>query len=646
MTRARLSLRENDARDVRMFSVRRARGSQGLRWLAVFVVAGACRSSFAEEAPAKSPRPSRAAMLRESNTPDAPEPTTGPSSSPAPSAAPNAPRSSSSPAQPSPDFPSIEETKEFESGAAESMQDGAGERARPTPDVEAPALAGPSGGEQRPAQEEVGRYAPWWTRVPNVQPFPPLGSTIVPPRGSGYYTLLELILHDRREAPPKYPYPRFAIMPFPFFNADWRSLDNLETREDDPFNLFKRIFLGDDFMFTAGGEERWRYNNEVNSRFSGTDNTYYLTRTRVYGDLWYRDLFRIYGEFINAQSFDQDLPPQSIDQYNPNFLNLFADVKLGTIRDQPLYLRGGRQELLYGSERLISPLAWANTQRTFQGGKLFWQNEKLSIDGFVVQPVVPSANSFASVNWQQVFSGVWGTYRPTKGEIVDLYYLDLQDSTPIYSGQNGVKGTLNVSTVGSRWYGNKNDWLWDTEGMLQFGRYSNQGILANAYTMGGGYNFSKWLFSPTVWLYYDYASGDPTPGTGGVHRTFNQLFPFGHYYFGMMDNVGRQNINDINGKLLLFPAKWMTTWVEYHVLRLDSSKDALYNSAGVATLVDPTGKAGIDVGEILTVVNNFTIDLHQNVFVQYSHLYPGTFLQATEKGRSQDELYLMYAFRW
>ncbi len=424
--------------------------------------------------------------------------------------------------------------------------------------------------------------------MPNIQPFPPPGNTIVPPRGAGYYTFRELISRDIRQRPPVYPYPRFAIMMYSFYNADWRYLDTADSREHDPFDFLKRIPLGEDFLFTTGGEYRWRYNNEVDSRLSGIDNTYYSSRTRVYGDFWYRDLFRLYGEFITAQSFDQDLPPQSTDQYNPNFLNLFADAKLATIRDQPMWLRGGRQELLYGSQRLISPLDWVNTRRTFQGGKLFWQNDKWSLDGFVVQPVVPSANSFASVNWQQVFSGLWGTYRPVRGEVVDFYYLNFQDSTKIYSGQNGAKGAENVSTVGSRWYGDRNHWLWDAEGMVQFGRYSNQGIFANAYTMGGGHNFANLPMNPTLWVYYDYASGDPNPGSG-VHRTFNQLFPFGHYYFGMMDLVGRQNINDIHTELSFFPVKWWTVWAQYHVLRLDSPRDALYNAAGAATRVDPTG---------------------------------------------------------
>jgi hypothetical protein len=514
------------------------------------------------------------------------------------------------------------------------------------PDEEAPSAGAPSGAEGAAAPRDPS-IPSWWANVPNVQPFPPPGNTIVPPTSPGYYSLLDVLRGNYRQKPPTYPYPRFGIMMFSFYNADWRYLDTLNNPDVDPFDFLKRNrFFNDNVMFTTGGEFRYRYNNEMDSRLSGKDNVYELTRTRVYGDLWFRDIFRIYAEFINAQSFNQDLPPTPADQYNPNFLNLFADLKVLTLYNKPVYFRAGRQELLYGSQRLISPLDWANTRRTFQGLKLFWQNEKLSLDAFCVQPVVPSANSFASVNYEQLFTGLWGTYRPTKGEIVDLYYLNLDDVSHIYSGRSGVKGALNVSTVGSRWYGDRNNWLWDTEAMLQFGSYSNQGILAKAYTMGGGYRFSKIPTTPQFWVYYDTASGDPDPGNNSVHRTFNQLFPFGHYYFGMTDLVGRQNINDVHADFAFFPTRWITAFAQYHVLRLDSPKDALYNSAGVATRQDITGRSGSDVGEVLTGIINFTLDKHQNVLVQYSHLYAGDYLRKTGSGRSPEILWFMYNFRW
>ncbi|MBV8398199.1 MAG: alginate export family protein, partial [Acetobacteraceae bacterium] len=204
-------------------------------------------------------------------------------------------------------------------------------------------------------------------------------------------------------------------------------------------------------------------------------------RERVYGDLWYRDRVRIFAEFIDADTFNQDLPPLVTDRNHGDFLNLFADVKLFDVDDHPVYFRGGRQELLYGSERLISPLDWANDRRTFQGGKLFYRGDKLDVDLFLVQPVVPDPQHFDSVDNEQVFSGLWNTYRPRQGQFMDFYYLNLDNTHPVARGRNGAVDGFNVNTFGSRYAGYANNLLFDFEGMLQFGSWSNQSTLAEAY---------------------------------------------------------------------------------------------------------------------------------------------------------------------
>src|SRR5262249_34421458 len=207
---------------------------------------------------------------------------------------------------------------------------------------------------------------PFWSLSPPVTKFPRPGWFILLPTDAGYYSLHDVLTDTYRKGPPKYPYPRFNIIPFSMFNVDWRYLDDPKNEEHDYFDFLKRIHLGDDFMFTTGGEFRFRYNNEVNSRLTGVNNTYDLERTRVYFDLWYQDKVRVFVETIDARTQNQDLPPLVIDQDHIDFLNLFADVKLGEYDSAPIYLRVGRQELLYGSQRLISPLDFANTRRTFQ----------------------------------------------------------------------------------------------------------------------------------------------------------------------------------------------------------------------------------------------------------------------------------------
>src|SRR5205823_5967638 len=145
---------------------------------------------------------------------------------------------------------------------------------------------------------------------------------------------------------------------------------------------------------------------------------------RVYSDLWYQDQFRVFVEYLDAQTISQDLPPALIDKDQSDILNAFADIKLFDM-DGPAYFRVGRQELLYGSQRLISPLDWANTRRTFQGGKVFYRGDKLDLDVFCVQPVVPSPGHFDSVANSQIFSGVFGTYRLNPNQSIDAYYLNL-----------------------------------------------------------------------------------------------------------------------------------------------------------------------------------------------------------------------------
>ena len=517
-----------------------------------------------------------------------------------------------------------------------------------------PPIEGPAGAAAADGKDDC-KPMPFWQGVPQYEKFPLPGWFVLPPNGPGYYSLADVLLDNYRKAPPRYPYPRFSIIPFSMFNVDWRYLDDPNNEEHDYFDFLKRIHLGDDFLFTTGGEFRFRYNNEVDSRLTGKNNTYNLERTRVYGDFWYQDKFRVFVETLDARSQNQDLAPLAIDvdHFSPELLNAFIDVKLATIDGAPVYGRVGRQELLYGSQRLISPLDFANTRRTFQGVKAFWHDEcfGLDLDAFCVQPVIPNPTRFDSVDDRQVFSGLWGTYHPRKNQLVDLYYLNLDNSNRT-AQMSITRAPINVSTLGSRYAGDYDGrWLWEAEAMMQFGSIEgapgggDRALLAHADAVGFGYCFKDCPWKPQVWAYYEYASGDKTPNVGEA-KTFQQLFPFGHYYFGGTDQVGRQNINDANAQFVFFPAKWITCLAQYHILRLDSATDALYNAGGVAIRRDPTGRAGTDVGEVLDLVVNFHLDKHQDIFIQNAHLYSGDFIKRTGSPRDLNSLFVQYSYRW
>jgi hypothetical protein len=513
-----------------------------------------------------------------------------------------------------------------------------------------PQVAGATPNPQDPACCDPTDPKPsWWKRVPVVRPMPPVGNFQVPPTGCGYYSALDLLLGRQTER-PKFPYSATSPMFNSFYDANFLYLDDPNNTQFDYLDFLHQIHFGD-FVFNTGGEYRNRYMQEDNSRLTGVTNDYDLQRVRVYGDLWYRDWFRVYVEFLTAQTFGQTLAPLAID-YDPyDFENLFVDLKIPGTGDHPAYLRVGRQEMLLGSQRLISPLDWANTRRTFEGARAFRQGDNIDVDLFWVRPDIRTvaSNGVAFRDDNQDFAGAWVTWRPQKGQYLDLYYLFAANrNVSVMSGL--VRAPYEVNTFGARYTGSNKQFLWDFEDAVQCGQQV-QSIFASATTAGIGWNFKKLPMDPTFWVYYDYASGTPVPGNGTADfTTFNQLFPFGHYYFGALDLVGRQNIHDANAHLFLYPAKFITIWLQYHHFELDSPADGLYAASGTVLRRSAAGTAGQTVGDEFDFLVNFHLGHHSDLLAGYSLMAPGNFIVNTAPTPAAAVMpslaYLQYSYRW
>ena len=143
-----------------------------------------------------------------------------------------------------------------------------------------------------------------------------------------------------------------------------------------------------------GGQIRERYHHERGMgrvpnasvpRFQSTDADFVLSRARLYSNWKVCDNLRFYCEGIYADVTDDggQYAPRPIDDNFGDLLNCFVDVGL----TDNLKARVGRQELLYGNQRLVSPLDWANTRRTFDGAKLLYQNGDWAVDSFYTQYV-------------------------------------------------------------------------------------------------------------------------------------------------------------------------------------------------------------------------------------------------------------------
>ena len=501
-------------------------------------------------------------------------------------------------------------------------------------DTAPPVTAAPEGGE-----------AP--DTPPPPRRFPRPGNFFIPPSGPGSYSLVDQLRGHSTKAAPRSGYPAATIMAPAFFDADFTYLEGTPAGDRRPFERLKRMRLGDGFVFSTGGTAWVRLHQEENSRLTTVDQTYGLGNLRIYGDLWYRDRVRVFGEFITAGRSGGDLPATPADSNHADLLNAFAEVKLADAGGHQVYVRAGRQEVLLGSQRLVSPLPWPNMRRNFDGVRVFRQGERVDIDAFWLEPVVPDRTGFDSPSHDVQLAGAWVTHRPKPGHFFDMYYLFSNDSRNVV--QQGLTiAPARFSTVGSRYAGDRGGVLWDIEGALQIGeRGDDERLVAGMASLGVGRHLKGAPWSPTLWVYYDHASGDDP--RGGRATTFNQLFPFGHYYLGWADITGRQNIRDLNAHVSLYPVPWLSVWLQYHHLWLDDARDALYNTGGTAIRRDPTGEAGTNVGDDIDVVLNFHIDAQSDVLLAYAHHAGGGFLEARSSptaAASSRSLFLIYNFRW
>lgn len=520
-------------------------------------------------------------------------------------------------------------------------------------------------GEAKPSE------SPW------AKPMPPSadgrpGWFRLPPTGEGYYTALDWLRDKTSDEEPSNPYH-----PGPSsFELDFSYLDKAGAEPVDLFDRLKCIPLWPsdsswehNLELSIGGEEREEFRNEDGgpaARLNAVDDTVDRVRTRVWGDLWFRDDFRVFAEFLESDAFySNGVTPLSGDVTHAQFLNLFLDVKLAEFLDNPVYGRVGRQEMNYGSERLLASPDFTNIRRSYDGAKIFWHSEKLDIDGFWVRPVNNLVDRFNTADSNRQLAGLWTVYRPSKEVSFDFYYLYFEDDLPVpFGAAPGGRGGYDDNTFGARWDGDYpvtdllkrlegtrvgGKVMWDFEGAYQFGEWSARTMSAGMTSTGVGYAFVNLPFQPQLWAYYDWASGTPQrDNPNSTFETFDQLFPAGHTYFGYLDEVGRSNIRDLNFQLSVYPVKWITAWLQYHIFRLDQAGDALYGEEpGYNTeRFDASGSAGTNVGEELDLVTELQLGRHSSLVFGYSKMFSGTFIDETGVHTNPEMFYMQYYFRW
>ena len=345
-------------------------------------------------------------------------------------------------------------------------------------------------------------------------------------------------------------------------------------------------------------------------------------------------------------------------------------VEVGDPAKFPLIAKIGRQEFIYGDERLIGAFDWNNFSRTFDAVKLRYQDPKFWVDGFASHVVEirdrgPDENrgwTFNDGNWKDTFAGLYASTTWIPNQTTDLYFLyrNKKENEPLYQDVFGNRALAydikqEVYTPGVRVKslpGQLNGFDYEFEGAYQFGRAdgrigsdypnaSGTSLEHSAFALEGraGYTFEDVPWKPRLGIEYSLASGDTDPNDD-EDGSFLNLFPTNHKFYGYMDFFAWKNIHNPSASVKFAPDPKVTIQIDGHAFWLYTNEDAWYRANGV-TQVRPVNAAARDadtfVGTEVDLTVGYTPTKWLKLLAGYSHFFAGQYLTDTAAGAGGDD---------
>lgn len=366
-----------------------------------------------------------------------------------------------------------------------------------------------------------------------------------------------------------------------------------------------------------GGEARMEYvnfDNEDWGRLGIGHNNFLLQRYDLHTDLHLGSRLRVFAQIRSALQGGRKNGSRPIDKDALNIQNLFVDFNAWSKNDKSVNLRVGKQEMDYGSGRLISVREGPNVRLYFTGAKLSYASKNLYIDGFAMLADTINPGSFDNKTSKNI--NLWGMYSKIiiqKAGNLDLYYVGIRRDQSVFEEGQGKEVR---HTIGSRLWKSGGGLIYNLEGAYQFGKFNAGNISAWTASAELGYSFEESRYKPTINLRNDYISGDRVAGDGQL-GTFNPIYPKGGY-FGFSPQIGPVNLIDIHpyGSIVLtskltFQGDVVFNW-RY------SLQDGVYRPSGNFNLGGSASKKRyIGTAYLASAVYGLSKFINLNVGVQY-----------------------------
>jgi hypothetical protein len=416
-----------------------------------------------------------------------------------------------------------------------------------------------------------------------------------------------------------------------------------KTESPSPLVSFNRALPN---CLRFSGEFRDRVEGRTAYGFrSRANDGYDLTRFRLNLELTPRKWLR---GFVQAQ--DARAPGIDPIRLNTTLKDIFdlrqAYLQVKNGENGRVSLLVGRQELIYGAERLVGALDWNNTARSFDAVRLVFAWEKARVDVFASSIVKIKMSQFDNHVPGENLYGIYGSLRDAVPQATFEPYV-LWKTIPRVKSEEGRVGDADIFTVGARLIGNlPGGFDYALEMARQGGHSSNDDIAAWAGYWIAGYALPSVTLKPHFSIEYDYATGDARQGDGKV-GTFDQLYPTNHAYYGIADQVGWRNIRDLRTGADVKPRARLKAACDYHFFWLASAHDGLYNAGGALVVRPPApGTAHRDVGREIDVYLTYAPLKSVSFGAGFAHLFPGRFLKENSPGSGTSFPYAFLTYRF
>lgn len=420
---------------------------------------------------------------------------------------------------------------------------------------------------------------------------------------------------------------------------DYSYLQN-ESLRREPLDRLKYIPLREgkpDWYLSIGGEIRQRYEAFRNDDWGGEpqdNNGYLLQRYMLHTDWHFGKNVRAFFQLrTNIETGRRGGPRPVIDESKLDFNQAFVDVNFDAGEKINVNFRVGRQEMVFGSARLVTFREGPNVRLSFDGLRSTIKTGKWTFDGFAVKPVVSKLGYFDDGSDSQ--TSFWGTggERPLKilgKSKIGVFYLGLDRKRARFDSGMGREIR---QTVGTRFSGNAGGIDHNTQFIFQFGSFRTGNIRAWMLGTDTGFTFRKTRFTPRFGLRANVASGDKNPNDDRL-ETFNALFPAGNY-FGEIGLLGQSNFMNFFPEIRFKLPKRISLTFETMFYWRESTRDGIYNPPGI--LLRPgNSSAARYVGTQSSVIVNWAVNRHFTFDTSYSHFFAGKFLRETPPGKDID----------